>query len=215
MLCCSLLLFTCTNSCLYFVFIYRQLTVYKLISNLWNSEDFNPIAPAAQCHSDFVLATDCSYEQVRGLHQATPQKIADCLALMQSDLLEIIPKWEQSGQGEGGCNNELDKTFDNHNEHEDADSSINSNSRRQSSSSASSPCASIGALSNRPGCALQSRRSFVGGRPSYVLYYLEVADAHINSCNLRCRVRLSTSNAGAADATVAPSTVSSTGRRSS
>ena len=176
-MCCSLL-FTCTNSCLYFVFTYRPLTVYELLSNLWNSETFNPIAPASLCHSDFALATDCSYEQVRGLHQATPQKIADCLALMQSGLLKIIPKWEQSGQGEGGRDNEPDETFDDHDEQEDADSSISSNSRRQSTSSATSPRATLGSLSHRPGRALQSRSSFLGGRPSYVLYYWEVANAH-------------------------------------
>jgi hypothetical protein len=49
---CVALLFTCTNSCLYFVFIYRQLTEYKSIANLWKSEDFNPIAPASQYHYD-------------------------------------------------------------------------------------------------------------------------------------------------------------------
>ena len=30
-----------------------------------NPEDFNPIALASQCHSNFDLATDCSYKQVR------------------------------------------------------------------------------------------------------------------------------------------------------
>ena len=89
------------------------------------------MAPPSHCHSDFAAAIDCSYEQVAGLQPATPQKVADCLASIRNDLLKIIPKWEQSGQGEGGSNNELDKTFDNHDEHEDADTSISSNSRQQ------------------------------------------------------------------------------------
>ena len=76
---CVALLFTCTNSCLYFVFTYRPLTVYELLSNLWNSETFNPIAPASLCHSDFALATDCSYEQVRGLQQATFRRLQTAL----------------------------------------------------------------------------------------------------------------------------------------
>jgi hypothetical protein len=48
---------------------------------------------------------------------------------MQSYLLKIIPKWEQSGQGEGGRDKELDETFNDHDKHEDAESSITSNSR--------------------------------------------------------------------------------------
>ena len=43
---------------------------------------------------------------VAGLAPATPQKIADCLASMRSDLLRIISRWEQSGQEEGGRENE-------------------------------------------------------------------------------------------------------------
>ncbi len=88
--------FFCTN---------RQLTVFELIANLWDSELFNPIAPPLRCHSDFAMATACSNGQLVGLQPATPQKIADCLASMQSDLLKIIPKWKQSGQGKGGRDN--------------------------------------------------------------------------------------------------------------
>ena len=48
------------------------------------------------------MATDCSSEVVAGLVPATPQKIEDCFTSMRSDLLRIITPWEQSGQGEGG-----------------------------------------------------------------------------------------------------------------
>jgi hypothetical protein len=82
---------------------HRPKTVFEVISELWNSPDFNPVAPASECHVDFVSATVCSYEQVQALSRATPQKIQDLFIFMQSDLLRIIStRWEQSGQGEGG-----------------------------------------------------------------------------------------------------------------
>ena len=52
------------------------------------------------------MAIDCGYNEVAGLNPAMPQKVADCLASMRSDLVTIIPKWEQSGQGEGGRDND-------------------------------------------------------------------------------------------------------------
>jgi hypothetical protein len=137
---------------------------------------------------------------------------------MQSDLLKIIPKWEQSGQGEGGRDNEQDEQSneDEQQEQQEDDSlstsitslaSNNSSSRRQSStSSLLSPSNAMGSLSHRPARALQSRSSFLGGRPSYVLLVL------LGDCGCSSLQRL-TSNADAANASAAPSTVSSTGSR--
>ncbi len=212
-----------TNSCLNFVCINRQLTVFELIANLWNSELFNPVAPPLHCHSDFAMAIDCSYGQVVGLQPATPQKIADCPASMRSDFLKIIPKWEQSGQGEGGRDNEEEEQGSNHNDDEEQQdeqeddsfsASITSlaskNSRQPSSiSSVSSPHA-MGSLSHRQSRVLQLRSSFLGGRSLYLLYYWEVVDAHQL---LQSSLQRLTSTAGAAIASAAPSTVSSTGSR--
>ena len=70
----------------------------------------------------------------------------------------------------------------------------------------------MGSLSHRPARALQSRSAFLGGRPSYVLYYWEVVDSHQL---LQSSLQRLTSNAGAANASVAPSAVSRTGSRTS
>ncbi len=193
--------------------------MYELIAKLWNSELFNPIALPSHCHSDFAVAIDCSHQQVAGLQPATPQKIADCLALIRNDLLKIIPKWEQSGQGEGGRDNEQEESNEDEQEHEDDSlstsitslASNNSSSRRQSiASSVLSPSNAMGSLSHRPARALHTRSYFLGRRPSYVLYYWEVVDAHQL---LRSSLQQLTNNAGAANASAAPSTVSSTGSR--
>ena len=74
----------------------RPLTVFEVISNMWNSPEFDPVAPASECHSNFQSCTIGSFKQVKGLAPAS----------MQSKLLRIITRWEQSGQGEGGMDAE-------------------------------------------------------------------------------------------------------------
>ena len=89
------------------------------------------------------MATDCSYNLVAGLLPATAQKIEDRFTSMRSDLLRIITRWEQSGQGEGGRDQE-DVEDNNANEVTSPTSSISSGDDN------SSPRRNIGSLNNRP-----------------------------------------------------------------
>ena len=84
---------------------HRPKTVFEVIAELWNSPDYNPVAPPSDCHVDFQTATDCSYDDITGLSPATPQRVEDTLTSMRRDLLLIMRRWEQSGQGEGGTEN--------------------------------------------------------------------------------------------------------------
>lgn len=43
----------------------RPPTAYEIISDRWNSPDFNPVAEPSDCHEDFRVAIDCSYEKVK------------------------------------------------------------------------------------------------------------------------------------------------------
>ena len=182
---------------------------------LWNSSHFNPIAPASDCHFDFMTATDCSHEQVAGLAPATATRMEDVIASMRSDLLRIITRWEQSGQGEGGMDSqeeeqELEEATSNHNEDESFETTL---SRPSTIGNDDSCRDNIGALQGRSPRALQSRAAFLNGRPSYLLYFWEVADHHQI---LQSSLQRLTNNAGAADASCAPSTTvpSSGGSRS-
>jgi hypothetical protein len=104
---------------------------------------------------------------VEALSPATPRKVEDIFVSMRSDLLRIITKWEQSGQGEGG---------------RDAEEEYQEGSFYGTPSSSltgvSDPRESIGCLAGRPSRALQSRAAFFNGRPSYLLFFWEVADLH-------------------------------------
>jgi hypothetical protein len=175
---------------------------------MWNSPDFNPVAPASECHSDFQNCTICSYEQVEGLCPATPQRIEDIFTSMRSDLLRIIARWEQSGQGEGGMDAEED---------DDIRSLLGaaSSSLGDDDQEAAPQRECIGSLVRRPARALQSRASFLNGRPPYLLYFWEVADAHqlLQSSLQRLSNSISASDASCAPSTSADSTIGSSRAR--
>ncbi|KAI2491806.1 hypothetical protein MHU86_22745 [Fragilaria crotonensis] len=172
----------------------RPKTVFELICDMWNSSAFNPVAPPSECHFDFQTATDCSYELVKSLAPATPEKIEDIFVSMRSHLLRIITRWEQSGQGEGGRDNEFDAD-------EDAEEA--------SSAVAASSTITDNDFHDKT-IALQSRAAFLNGRPSYLLYFWEIADSHqLLQSSLQ---RLSNST-GASDASLAPSSSSRPRRR--
>jgi hypothetical protein len=109
---------------------------------------------------------------------------------MRSFLLRIINRWEQSGQGEGG-RDEDEELPDVSGEGVDEDesfagtlyhtstSSMTPSNHNKASPRPSSLSENIGWLRGMPARALQSRQAaFLNGRPSYLLYFWEVVDAH-------------------------------------
>ena len=181
------------------------------MSDLWNSSQFNPVAPASDCHSDFGTATDCSYEHVAELTPATATRMEDIIVSMRSDLLRIITRWEQSGQGEGGMDSQEEVDNEAPPNHNDDGSFATASSRLPTTAGDDDSCrGNIGALQGRSPRALQSRAAFLNGRPSYLLYFWEIADQHQI---LQSSLQRLTNNTGAADASGAPSTVSSSGGR--
>jgi hypothetical protein len=109
-------------------FCTRPKTVFEVMSDMWNSSDFNPIAHASDCHTDYIDAIDCSHTTVELLSPATPQKIEDILVSMRSDLLRIITRWEQSGQGEGGRDQD-ENSHEEGSEHDDIESDVDGEGR--------------------------------------------------------------------------------------
>jgi hypothetical protein len=193
----------------------RPPTVFEVIAELWNDSSFNPLAPASECHADFQMATDCSYELVAGLLPATPQKIEDCFSTMRSKLIRIIDNWELSGQGEGGRDREEEEEDDNEDDESSTTSSISLPSVGDNDSSSCrlrrTRRKEFGSLRNRPPRALQSRAAFLRGEPSYVLYFWEIADTHQL---LRSSVQRLNEDTGAGDASMAATVTTTTSGRS-
>ena len=67
----------------------------------------------------------------------------------------------------------------------------------------------FGLLSSHPACALQNRAAFLLGRPSYLLYFWEIADQH--QLLLQSALQRLDDDVGATDASLAPSATSSGG----
>jgi hypothetical protein len=82
--------------------VLQPATAFEMIADRWNDPTFCPVAPASECHYDFITDTDCSHDTVAMLIPATPIKVKDTIAGMRTELLRIIANWEQSGQGESG-----------------------------------------------------------------------------------------------------------------
>jgi hypothetical protein len=132
---------------------------------LWNSADFNPIAPPSRCHSNFTSAIDCSHGAVVGLAPVTADKIADICTSMRCKLLTIVKNWEASGQGDGG----MDREDNNGDENAEA-RSVDDHEIVDDSNSESSRAPTFGVLNkHRPARALDSCAAFLGGMPSYLL----------------------------------------------
>jgi hypothetical protein len=132
----------------------RPKTVFEVIADLWNSPDSNPVAPPLNCNIDFHTATICSYEQVAALSPATPQRIKGIFTLMRSDLLRIITRWEQSGQGEGGIDNFDERQEEQQEETVSPDTYDDDNDSKQHQRN-------IGSLKRRPARALATNTSCV------------------------------------------------------
>ena len=162
-------------------------TVFEVIADMWNSRTYNPVAPPSTCHIDFQTATDCSFEAVSTLSPATPQKVQDIFASMRSNLLRIIQNWEGSGRGEGGTD---ETTSDAEGQNEDANVDVGDTA--------------MGGLQGRPARALDSRAAFLYGKPSYLLYFWEIADCHQL---LQSSLQRLHESVGASDASTAPSVI--------
>ena len=118
-----------------------------------------------------MATTDCSNNLAQALTPATPAKVEDIFVSMRAHLLQIMTRWEQSGQGEGGQENEDAKELADQN-----DASFTTSIA--TTADGNSPDKTIGSLSGRPARALQSRAAYLNGRPSYQLYFWEIADQH-------------------------------------
>lgn len=145
----------------------RPPTAYELIADKWNSASFNPVTFTTDCHIDYMSPINCSFEEVKDLSPATPQKVQDKLTEMRTNLIRIIDNWERSGQGDGGYD----------------DNAIEDGAEEggmvaiQQSEHTQSPYG-YGELKNRPSRALDTRSSFLLNRPSYLLYLWEVFEQH-------------------------------------
>jgi hypothetical protein len=128
----------------------RPKTGYEMIADKWNDHSFNPSSQISTCHFDFSFSIDLCYSKVSALIPADALGIQNRLSTIRVTLLRIIDRWEQSGQGDGGRVPETDGEYS----------------------------TGWGTLEGRTQEALDNRANFLGGAPSWYLYFWELADTY-------------------------------------
>ncbi|KAG7339920.1 hypothetical protein IV203_024970 [Nitzschia inconspicua] len=149
-------------------------TAFEMIANRWNSPDFNPTTMVSTtttttttttrpCHNDFSEEIDVGFDATSKFVRASPEKVRDKLLTMRFNLISIIDNWERSGQG--GDNDRIDKDDDD-DEEEDSSAVEGVTTARKYE---------WGRSEGRQG-AFDGRKSFLGSKPSYLLYFWDVLD---------------------------------------
>ena len=83
----------------------RYLTVWEMVVELWNNLEFTLITKElGDLHSDFLVEEEISFDHVKDMTSATPEKCEDKLNSMMVQMNHVITNWERSGQGDDGIN---------------------------------------------------------------------------------------------------------------
>ncbi len=153
--------------------VVRAENVFEMIANRWNSDSFNPRTTISNCHYDFSEEIDIGFDATAEFARASPTKVRDKLAKMKSDLCSIIQKWERSGQGDGGRMEDDDDDEDV--EEENQEEGEGGDVSNQVDQVCNVGRFEWGRSEGRQG-AFDCCESFLGSKPSYLLYFWDVLD---------------------------------------
>lgn len=153
----------------------RQPDVHEMIADRWNSKEFNPTTMVSNCHFHFSQEIDIGFQVTAEFARATPTKVKDKFAKMKTDLTSIIDKWERSGQGDGGVSHDVEEDDDYDEELEEQASKAGSEEDEGRAEPSRRDKFAWGRSEGRTG-AFDSRDSFLGSNPSYLLYYWDILD---------------------------------------
>ena len=71
----------------------------EVLANKYNDNSFSPTSLAVpNLHSDFHVSIELFKDMKRDV---TPQAILQKLSMMKAKMMQIIGRWEQSGNGDG------------------------------------------------------------------------------------------------------------------
>jgi hypothetical protein len=180
----------------------RPPTAYELIANKWNDPSFNPETAVSSCHYDFASPIDIGHDSVKHLRPAVAGDVKDRLTDIRARLIRMIKKWERSGQGDGGRDNEEDEDL------EDGGGS----SAAPTADPENLTSLALGKLEGRSQFAMDSRQNFLsdgkyGKLNPWYLYFWELADKYDL---LASTVTELSSAVGAVDANAVPAAITTT-----
>ena len=88
----------------------KAASVWQMMADKWNDKDFSP-ATASQpdWHPHYGASETITFEIVSNFLPPNAEKVKERFESMMTVLKRTIPKWERSGQGEGGINGDDDE----------------------------------------------------------------------------------------------------------
>ena len=177
-------------------------SVWQMLADKWNDESFAPATEkCTDLHAHYEVSETIGFDKVNAFIRPTAAKAKDRFESMMLVLKRIIPKWEKSGQGDGGHHGDDDddnplKVCDDNKEIIDNDDINDSNESDCSGDSGCSDDSSVkicdgsadngkkeqqpkwGEFVGRTRFALSKRQDFFQNTNSYVLYLWHLIDKH-------------------------------------
>ena len=164
----------------------KEEIVWSMIEKKWNDPtwDCDTEAPP-DLHPDFNISETITHQDVSEYLPLTAERAKDRFESIMTQLKRTIPKWEKSGQGDGGHegndNDEIQPETGDGESHSSSSSSGSSSSSSGSNSHSSvqpKPVVKWGEFKNRSRFSILKLRDFFKGTNSYVLYCWYVIQKH-------------------------------------
>lgn len=172
----------------------KAANVWQRVADKWNDITFAPVTESAPdlFHDYFAVSETITHHKVAAFLPPTADKAKERFESMMTVLKRIIPKWEKSGQGDGGHhgddddNNPIKHRDDNNDVFDDDDANENDDDDIESSED-SSDDSEVGELKEKPKWgemkgrsrfALSKRQDFFQNSNSYVLYLWHIIAKH-------------------------------------
>ena len=150
-------------------------TVYDLLSDKWNDEDYTccTIAITGPAKDDFAVPIVIDHTQVQKFKKATAAFIKEKIADIIRDVVRIESNWKKSGEGEGSLKtvDEDDYEYD-----EDGEFDDGNNSDADSSTLIQSVAVNAGGSSSSAAIDLSEKAKYA--KNSYLLYWWYMLDTN-------------------------------------
>ena len=155
------------------------------MADKWNDETFAPMtASEPGWHPHYSTSETITFEMVSEFLLPNAEKVKDRFESMMTVLKHTIPKWERSGQGDGGHHgddDDNDPLYDR--EENDMDVILHDKDSRDSSNDSSddetgNQKPAFGVLTGRSHFALSKIQDFFENHNSYVIYLWHMIAKH-------------------------------------
>ena len=152
----------------------KAASVWQMLADKWNDKSFAPAtASEPGWHPHFASSETITFEMVSEFLPPNAEKVKERFESMMTVLKRTIPKWERSGQGDGGHHGDDDD--DNPlNDQDDTDAILHDDDDDNNDNAKPG----FGVLAGRSQFALSKIQDFFENHNSYVIYLWHMIAKH-------------------------------------